>query len=76
MESDRSSPVATDPSFVTLIPAPVAAAPAKIVPTDGKTMVAPADWSNAKRPPVAPPYTMDWMAAARLPKSHLSIGSL
>ena len=55
MELDRSSPVATDPSFVTLIPAPAAAAPAKTVPTDGKTMVAPADWSNAKRPPVAPP---------------------
>ena len=39
-------------------------------------MVAPAAWSNEKMPPVAPPYTIDWAIAARLPILYISIGSL
>ena len=67
----RSGSVAgkSEPSFMSATPVAVVAAPVKIVPTEGKTMVAPADWSKEKIPPVAPPYMMDWTVAAILPRS-------
>lgn len=64
----RRRGVEDEVSFMIAIPVAVVAAPAKIAPADGRAMVAPADWSKAKRPPVAPPYMMDWMLAAMLPR--------